>query len=143
MYTYKYAHPAVTVDCVIFSINSPNPEVLLIKRRNDPFKGLWALPGGFVDMNEILVNAAKRELFEETSLDGIELTQLSAFDRPGRDPREWTLSIAFTGVFEGSKENARASSDARELAWFTLPDLPRLAFDHEEIVKMAVSKLIF
>lgn len=128
----------VTVDIVVFDFAQQS--ILLIQRKNDPYKGMWALPGGFVDGDEDLETAAHRELKEETSIEVASLMQVKAFGKPGRDPREHTVSIAFTGV---AAENVlvKAADDAKEAKWFDTQNLPELAFDHAEIV-METYKLI-
>lgn len=130
----------LTVDCVIFRTKDINSEVLLIKRKNEPFKNLWALPGGFVDENEDLETAAKRELKEETSIEIENLHQLKAFGTPFRDPRSHVVSVAFVG-FVDEKVNAIAADDALETQWFLTSDLPGLAFDHDQIIAFALSKI--
>jgi len=135
LYTYKYPRPAVTVDILVF--RNRMTEVLLIKRLHPPFEGKWALPGGFMDMDETLEEAAVRELEEETGLSGIKLKQLHAFSAPDRDPRHRTVSVAFYGVLENDQALARAGSDAKEAEWFKLNDLPPLAFDHGKIMNVA------
>lgn len=129
----------VTVDAVVFRKSEGGQELLLIKRKNDPFKGKWALPGGFVDEGEDLPVAAKRELQEETGLVIENLEQLGAFGTPGRDPRQHTVSIAYTGFAD---ENAEAigADDADEAKWFPVKALPELAFDHADIVNSALKK---
>jgi 8-oxo-dGTP diphosphatase len=124
----------VTVDIVVFKADSQ--KILLIRRKNEPFRGNWALPGGFVDENEDLADAALRELREETGLQVASVTQLKAFGRPGRDPRHHTVSIAFLAQ---AAENAAAAAadDASDAAWFPLDDLPALAFDHDDIIAFA------
>lgn len=141
MYTYKYPRPTVTVDIVVLRKNKS--EVLLIKRLHPPFEGKWALPGGFMDMDETLEEAAARELEEETGLNGIELKQLHAFSALDRDPRHRTVSVAFYGMLENDRSIAKAGSDAKEAAWFILNDLPPLAFDHKEIMTTAKQELKF
>lgn len=137
-YTYAFPRPALTVDIIIFRINNNLPELLLIRRGNAPFKGKWALPGGFVDEDEPLEKAAERELKEETSLKGMLLTQMHTFGEPGRDPRGHTVSVVYVGYLpEGAV--ARAGDDAAQAAWFSLDDLPSMAFDHDKIVAMAES----
>lgn len=140
MYTYKFPRPAVTVDILVFRKNMN--EVLLIKRLYDPFEGKWALPGGFMDMDETLEEAALRELEEETGLTGIELKQLHAFSGLDRDPRHRTVSVAFYGVLENDQALARAGSDAKEAVWFKLGALPPLAFDHDNILETGLKKLL-
>ncbi len=133
----------VTVDAVVFLVDNNNAatHVLLIKRGNEPFKGHYAIPGGFPEMNELLVNAAARELFEETGIKGIELQQIGAFDGPKRDPRDRNISIAFWGRTNQTKLQPIARDDAAHAQWFPLNQLPSLAFDHDKIVKAALSRL--
>ena len=126
----------VTVDILI--INDTTEEILLIKRLNEPFKDYWALPGGFVDENEDLEEAAHRELKEETNLEVEDLYQLGAFGAPGRDPRGRMISIAYLG-YSSDVENAKAMDDAKELKWFKINDLPKLASDHKEIIDLATT----
>lgn len=126
----------VTVDILI--INDTTEEILLIKRLNEPFKDYWALPGGFVDENEDLEEAAHRELKEETNLEVEDLYQLGAFGAPGRDPRGRMISIAYLG-YSSDVENAKAMDDVKELKWFKINDLPKLAFDHKEIIDLATT----
>ena len=137
MYTYQYPRPAVTVDMVILHRTANGTEILLIERLNNPFAGCWALPGGFVDENEDLPDAAARELREETSLTGIALQQIGAFGRPGRDPRGHTITVAYWGICNTS-EKAAAADDAKNLRWFPISQLPPLAFDHDEIIAEAL-----
>lgn len=129
----------VTVDAVIFRKNGDRNELLLIKRKNDPFKGKWALPGGFVDEGEDLADAAKRELQEETGLVVEGLKQLGAFGKPGRDPRSHTVSVAYTG-FASDNAEAVGADDADEAKWFLISSLPELAFDHSDIIELALEK---
>ena len=130
----------ITVDAVIFRKAGQESELLLIQRKNDPFKGQWALPGGFVDEHEDLAVAAARELEEETGLRVGQLEQLGAFGKPHRDPRHHTVSVAYTGF---ATENAEAvgADDAAEAKWFPINSLPELAFDHADIIKQAIEKL--
>lgn len=121
----------VTVDVLV--INKITDEILLIKRLNEPFKDYWALPGGFVDENEDLEQAARRELFEETNIETVEMTQIGAFGKPNRDPRGHMISVAYqTNLIEN--QIAKAKDDAKEVKWFSINDLPELAFDHLEII---------
>ena len=140
-FTYDFPRPTVTVDACIFTMREGDLAVLLIRRKNSPFKGLWALPGGFVDKNESLERAAARELEEETSLSGLALEQLAAFGDPGRDPRGHTVSVAFFTFVHAEAALVRAGDDASEAAWHPLRRLPRLAFDHPKIVAMARRRL--
>lgn len=129
----------VTVDAVIFRKKDDDNELLLIKRKNDPFKSKWALPGGFVDEGEDLPVAAARELLEETGLVVKQLEQLGAFGKPGRDPRQHTVSVAYAGFAEENAE-AMGADDADEAKWFSVKNLPELAFDHADIVTLAIEK---
>ncbi|RMF14352.1 MAG: NUDIX hydrolase [Candidatus Dadabacteria bacterium] len=143
MYCYDYPHPAVTVDCVIVRRAREQPEVLLIQRKHAPFAGQWAFPGGFldVDTDSSLEAAAHRELQEETSLTGIELTQLGAWGDIDRDPRERVITVAFLGLLSDATVPVRAADDARDARWFPLDDPPPLAFDHAHILAAARRRL--
>jgi 8-oxo-dGTP diphosphatase len=127
---------SVTTDSVIFFRNNNQLKVLLVKRKKDPFKDQWALPGGFLEDEEPLDVGAKRELAEETGLKVGNLKQLKAFGTPGRDPRGRTISIPFWGEVT-SEEKVEGSDDAADARWFFLNDLPELAFDHSEILELA------
>jgi len=163
-FTYKYPRPMVTVDAVVFRQNKEtgnesgldskpdksgldsksNPdyvEVLLIQRKNHPFKSMWALPGGFVDMDETLEKAATRELEEETGLTGVKLKQLHAFSSLERDPRGRNIGVAFYGFTLNSNSKVNGGDDAADAKWFNINQLPKLAFDHQEMVKMALEKI--
>ena len=121
----------VTVDVLV--INKKTDEILLIKRLNEPFKDCWALPGGFVDENEDLEQAARRELFEETNIETEEMIQIGAFGTPNRDPRGHMISVAYqTDLIDN--QIVKAKDDAKEVKWFSIKDLPELAFDHLEII---------
>lgn len=139
-YCYDYPRPAVTVDIVLFECTENRIEVLLIKRGRPPFKGRWAFPGGFVDPDESLEDAARRELVEETGITGIELKQLGGFGDPGRDPRGHTVSIVFTALL-GDKPIAVAADDAAEASWHSARRPPRLAFDHRKILHLALEQV--
>ena len=140
-HTYKYPRPALTVDCVIFGFNGSGLEVLLIQRGIEPFIGHWALPGGFVEENENLEDAARRELAEETGLGNVFLEQLFTFGKPGRDPRGHVVSIAYYALVRPEQHPAKGDSDAREARWFPVGQLPPLAFDHTEILATATARL--
>lgn len=137
-FTYNYPRPCVTTDCLIFKKIDSKWFLLLIERGNEPFKGCWALPGGFLEMEEDLETCAARELQEETGLIGISLHQLCAFGAPHRDPRHRTISVAFWG-FDHTQQQAVGSDDAAQAKWFALDALPNLAFDHELIIQKALS----
>ena len=139
MYTYEYPRAANSVDIVLFSNKPPGNHVLLIQRANDPFKGMYALPGGFVDMDEDLESAAKRELKEETGIKNIKIVQIHTFSAPDRDPRGRIISTAYGAVLT-DKENFPLDhgSDASQAAWFNLNSLPQLAFDHLLIIESAL-----
>lgn len=131
----------VTVDVTLFRKNENGYEILLIQRLNEPFQGYWALPGGFVDENEDLETAAKRELFEETNIQIFQVKQISAYGNPERDPRNHTVSIAFFGQTDITAQ-AIAKDDAKAVRWFSINELPVLAFDHSEIIRDAIDKYL-
>jgi 8-oxo-dGTP diphosphatase len=139
-YTYDYPRPAVTVDVALVT-REPRPRVLLIRRKHDPFAGTWALPGGFVDPAETLAAAAGRELREETGVAAADLEQLGAFGDPGRDPRGWTVSVAFLARVDAEALAPAAADDAAEVGWHPLDDPPPLAFDHAKIIERARARL--
>ncbi len=141
-FTYDYPRPMVTVDAVVFRNNGSTTEVLLIKRGQYPFEGMWALPGGFVDMEETLEEAIVRELEEETGLKNIELRQLHAFSEIHRDPRGRNISINFWGIADGTNTKVTGGDDAADARWFPVDQMPELAFDHKKVVKMALSKIL-
>lgn len=139
-FTYEHPRPALAVDCVVFGLDD-DLQILLIKRDLEPFAGRWALPGGFVRMDETLDEAARRELEEETGVSRLYLEQLYTFGDRGRDPRERVVSVAYYALVKLSDHRVKAATDAREAAWFSVEDLPRLAFDHEKIVQSALARL--
>jgi 8-oxo-dGTP diphosphatase len=136
-YCYDHPHPAVSVDMILFNVSGNRIEVLLIKRKHPPFEGRWAFPGGFVEPDEPLEDAARRELVEETGVTGIRLDQFRAFGDPGRDPRGHNVSIVFTALLD-DKPSAVAADDAAEAGWHSARRPPRLAFDHNEILRLAL-----
>ncbi len=140
-YTYKYPHPAVTTDIVIFTVTYGELNVLLVKRAQDPFKDCWAIPGGFLQMDEDLTECAIRELKEETSLENVYLEQLATFGAVDRDPRERVISVAYYALIPSDDISLKAGTDASEAKWFKVEDLPKLAFDHHEILNLAKERL--
>jgi len=139
---YDYPRPAVTTDVVVFTLRDQQLQLLLIRRANPPHAGMWALPGGFLDLDEDLDHCARRELAEETGVEGVYLEQLYTFGRPGRDPRGRVISVAYYALApEQRLAAARAASDAAELAWFPVDTLPPLAFDHHDIIALARRRL--
>lgn len=141
MYTYRYPHPAVTADVAAFTIEDDALALLLIRRARDPFAGRWALPGGFVDADEDLEPAARRELAEETGLVCGWLEQFGAFGTPGRDPRERTVTVAYLAALAPGTTAVKPADDAADARWFALDALPELAFDHDAVIGEAVRKL--
>lgn len=140
-FQYEYARPALTVDCVIFGLDEEDLKVLLIQRDLEPFAGKWALPGGFVNVGESIDDAARRELKEETGLSRVFLEQLYTFGEPARDPREHVVTVAYYALVRLSDHRVQAATDARNAAWFSIDDTPKLAFDHPTILKMAHERL--
>lgn len=138
-YTYKYPHPAVTTDCVILTFHEDRLKILLIRRGIEPFKGHWALPGGFLKMDESAEECARRELREETGVTGSRIKQFHTFSAPGRDPRERVITIAFYALTKWQK--ATGADDAEFADWIDVKALPPLAFDHEEIIRRAMEAI--
>lgn len=140
-YQYEYPRPAVAVDIVVIRQNESQPrEVLLIKRLREPFADQWAVPGGFLDENETLEQAAARELMEETGLECQTLCQLQAFSTLDRDPRSRVISVAFLANILPD-QTPIAADDAKDVGWFPIGKIPRLAFDHKEMIALALKKL--
>ncbi len=154
-YIYDWPRPMVTVDAVVFAFSDNRPKLLLVNRKNPPFKGKWALPGGFVDIDEELEDAVARELAEETGLTNVTLEQMHTFGTIGRDPRGRQITIAFMGILtapscttdkKGSPEKTlnkiKAGDDAAEARWFDIDKLPKdMAFDHNHVANFAIRKL--
>ena len=140
-YTYEYPRPAVTVDCCVFGLDDEGLKLMLIKRLAAPFEDSWALPGGFVDMEETTDAAARRELEEETGVKNLFLEQLYTFSGVDRDPRGRVISIAYYALVKPSELKLQAGDDAKDAQWFDARKLPKLAFDHKEIVKTALLRL--
>jgi 8-oxo-dGTP diphosphatase len=135
-YTYKYPRPSVTADCVVIT-KEAEPKVLLIERGADPFKGCWAFPGGFMDMDETTEECAVRELEEETGMKIQELQQIGAYSKVDRDPRGRTITVAYLAVIDSPCEVV-GQDDAAKAQWFPLDALPKLAFDHDDIMRDAI-----
>ncbi|MDD9970706.1 MAG: NUDIX domain-containing protein [Myxococcales bacterium] len=140
-YTYEYPRGALAVDCVVFGLDENDLKVMLIQRGQAPFEGKWALPGGFVHMDETLEEAARRELEEETGLHKVFLEQLYTFSAVDRDPRERVVSVAYYALVKLSDHKVQAATDARDAGWFGVHDVPSLAFDHADILQKALERL--
>ena len=138
-FCYKYPRPAVTTDCVIFGFDGTKLRVLLIERANEPYKGCWAFPGGFVNMDESCEQGALRELQEETGLKDVCLKQLHTFSEPNRDPRDRVITVAYYALTR--IQDVKGGDDAARAAWFSLDKLPQLAFDHDRILREAMKHL--
>ncbi len=135
-YTYKYPRPSVTADCIVFT-KEPDAKVLLIQRADEPYKGSWAFPGGFMNMDETTEQCAIRELEEETGLKLCKIHQIGAYSRVDRDPRGRTVTVAYLAVIDAPRE-VIGQDDAAKAEWFLLSDLPHLAFDHYDIIQDAI-----
>ena len=141
-YTYEYPKPALTADCVVFGLDEDRQlKVMLIQRDIPPFEGEWALPGGFIRLDESLEEAALRELREETGIENIFLEQLYTFGDLDRDPRERVVTVAYYALINLEEHDIKATTDAREAAWFLVEKVPPLAFDHDKILAVALTRL--
>jgi 8-oxo-dGTP diphosphatase len=141
-YIYDWPRPMAAADAAVFGFFAGKAKVLLVNRKNGPFKGKWALPGGFVNIDEELEDAAARELAEETGLVGVPLEQIYTFGNIGRDPRGRVITVVFMGVASEKQRKIRAGDDAAKARWFDIGKLPKdLAFDHNEVVRLAIGKL--
>jgi 8-oxo-dGTP diphosphatase len=142
-YTYQHPRASLTIDCVVFGLDVEEKDlkVMLIQRDLSPFEGQWALPGGFVRMDETLEECAMRELREETGIARVYLEQLYTFGQLKRDPRERVVTVAYYALVNFNEHTIAASTDARKAAWFSVSDVPTLAFDHEQIVEVALQRL--
>jgi 8-oxo-dGTP diphosphatase len=140
-YTYDWPRPMVTADAAVFAFFGGKARLLLIQRQHEPYKDYWALPGGFVEMDEDLPQAAARELAEETGLKHVPLEQPRTFGKPGRDPRGRTITVVYFGIAEGNLEAVRAADDAAQAQWFDIEHLPEMAFDHDQIARCAIERL--
>lgn len=138
-FCYKYPHPAVTADCVIFGFDGVSIKVLLIQRGIEPYKGMWAFPGGFMNIGETAEECARRELEEETGLNGVTVEQFYTFTDVNRDPRERVITVAHYALVRMSE--VKGGDDAEAACWFSRDDIPALAFDHDRILRMAMSRL--
>lgn len=139
MYCYRYPHPAVTTDCVIFGFDGERLQVLLVERGIEPYKGKWAFPGGFLKMDETTEEGALRELREETGLERAYIQQFHTFSDPHRDPRERVITIAYYALVK--IQEVHGGDDAASASWFPLSEIPSLAFDHDYILRMATQRL--
>src|SRR3989454_1389931 len=137
----KYDRPSVTVDVVMMSLRQRDLQVLLVKRRSWPYEGMWAIPGGFVNIDESLEAAAKRELQEETGVQDVYLEQLYTFGDPGRDPRTRVITVVYFALLDSERLQVRAADDAADVGWVSGYPLPFLAFDHEQILQYALDRL--
>ena len=141
-YVYEWPRPMVTVDAAVFAVGKDATKLLLIKRADDPFKGKWAIPGGFIGIDEELDDAVARELAEETGLTGIKLEQMRTFGKPGRDPRGRQITVVYMGVITNGFDRIKAGDDAAQAQWFDINHLPAdMAFDHNDVAKFAISRL--
>ncbi len=137
----KYDRPMVTVDVVMMSLRQRDLQVLLVKRRSWPYEGMWAIPGGFVNIDESLEAAAKRELQEETGVQDVYLEQLYTFGDPGRDPRARVITVVYFALIDSERLQVKAADDAVDVGWFSVYNLPPLAFDHAKILQYALNRL--
>jgi 8-oxo-dGTP diphosphatase len=140
-HTYQYSRAALTVDCVVFGLDDGELKLLLIERALEPFKGKWALPGGFVRVDETLDEAARRELSEEAGLTDVFLEQLYTFGAVNRDPRERVVSVAYYALVKLAEHETKAATDAADARWYPISKIPKLAFDHASIVTTAMARL--
>jgi 8-oxo-dGTP diphosphatase len=140
-YTYKYQRPNLAVDCVVFGLDEEDLKIILIERDKEPYRGKWALPGGFVHIDESLEDAAKRELKEETGIQDVFLEQLYTFGEVDRDPRERVVAVAYYALVNLRDHTIQATTDSRNAAWFSVEDVPKLPFDHNRIVDVAHMRL--
>lgn len=140
-FCYDYPRPALSADCVIFAVEGDDLHVLLVRRGREPFRGKWACPGGFVNMDETVEEAASRELYEETGLKDAAIEQLHTFSAVDRDPRGRVVTVAFVALV--SKDNCRpeAGDDAEKAEWFNISEIPELAFDHNRILELALERI--
>jgi 8-oxo-dGTP diphosphatase len=141
-YVYEWPRPMVTVDAAVFGFFAGKAKLLLVNRKWEPYKGCWAMPGGFIEIDEELEDAVARELEEETGLVNIELEQMRTFGTVGRDPRGRQITVVFMGIAGKGQRRVRGGDDAAEARWFDIEKLPEnMAFDHRDVAKFAISRL--
>jgi 8-oxo-dGTP diphosphatase len=140
-YTYEYPRPAVSADCVLFGFDGDDLNVLLIERGQEPYKGKWAFPGGFLNMDETTLQCAIRELGEETGINGLQMEQLGTFSGVDRDPRGRVITVAYIAIVRMAGTDPVAGDDAANARWFKLKDIPPLGFDHDLVLRTAVGRL--
>ena len=141
-YVYKWPRPMVAADAAVFGIFEGKVKLLLVERGNEPFKGQWALPGGFVNIDEELEDAVARELAEETGLTGVGLKQIYTFGKCGRDPRGRVITVTYMGIVPEGNSKVKAGDDAAKAQWFDIEQLPKdLAFDHNDVTKYVIKRL--
>jgi 8-oxo-dGTP diphosphatase len=140
-YCYDYERPAVSADIAVFRRQGNSLQILLILRKNEPYRGMWALPGGFMEINETLEQTAVRELEEETGLKDIELTQFRTFSQVDRDPRTRIITTVFFGEASAENTEAKGGDDAAEAKWYDIDHLPALGFDHAHIIELIIANL--
>jgi 8-oxo-dGTP diphosphatase len=138
-YSYEYPRPAVSADIAVFRQFDNALQILLIRRKNPPYQGMWALPGGFMEMHETLEDTAARELLEETGLMGVELRQFRTFSQVNRDPRTRVITTVYYGTVSYENSHASGGDDAEKAEWFPASDLPPLGFDHREIISLILN----
>ncbi len=142
IYVYDWPRPMVSVDAVVFAFFGSRVKLLLVNRAKEPFKGKWALPGGFIEIDEELEDAVARELAEETGLTGVPLEQMYTFGACGRDPRGRMVTIAFIGIAPKGQNKIKAGDDAGKARWFDIEKLPKdMAFDHNEVIRFGIGRL--
>jgi 8-oxo-dGTP diphosphatase len=141
-YVYEWPRPMVTVDAVVFAVDKDQIKLLLINRGNDPFKGKWAIPGGFINIDEELEDAVARELAEETGLTEVKLEQMHTFGTVGRDPRGRQITVVYMGIISEGLDRIKSGDDAQKAQWFDIEKIPSdLAFDHNDVAKLAITRL--